>query len=610
MTREPRTPSCARSVAVTAVAAVTALVLALPGAALASGPGTVPPGATEDPFTGAPPTAPRIAGAGGFRFFGSGFGHGVGMSQWGANGLARMGWSHKRIVKHFYRGTRVRRPGDPVRKIRVGLTWDRTRIHVTARDGPVRLWVGRPGGRRVGRITSGSTWVVRATASGFAVRDERGSLVGGQTWGGSSFDLIATFDRGARAFVPEADAVSGIGYAYDRGHLEFNLYRRGGSWKERLVLPVAFEQYLYGLGEMPSSWPVSALRAQAVAGRTFATYVVKRFAMRPECNCDITDGANDQVYVGSGKERGPGGDRWVAAVRSTRGQVITHGGRVIQAFFAASDGGHSDAVEDVWHGGNPAYAVPYLKAECDPGEDTGGNPWLDWQRSFTSAELTSRLSPYTGSIGTVVGFRRIRRGEGGRIITASVRGTGGSASVTGSEIRWATGAWDGRIWIGKDRNITGPIRARYDSLMCRPGLPTTRIEPVPGGSRQRFQKGAIFRNGAAGVTVWLRGPIYGEYRAIGGPKSRLGMPTSRAVGVHPGTGTRALFAKGRILAKAGVGAHALWGRVLHAYLSRGGTDGSLGFPTSRVRPDGGGGSLASFEHGTIVCPKGRTCRLA
>ncbi len=140
MIREPRRSSCTSHVAVTAVAL--ALALVLPGLALAAGPDTVPPGATEDPFTGAPPAAaPRIVGAGGFRFYGSGFGHGMGMSQWGANGLAQMGWSHKRIVKHFYRGTRVRRLGDPVRKIRVGLTWDRTRIHVRAKDGPVRLWV-------------------------------------------------------------------------------------------------------------------------------------------------------------------------------------------------------------------------------------------------------------------------------------------------------------------------------------------------------------------------------------------------------------------------------------------------------------------------------------
>ena len=89
----------------------------------------------------------------------------------------------------------------------------------------------------------------------------------------------------------------------------------------------------------------------------------RRSAPGAQCNCDITDGTNDQVYIGYNKEGGTDGNRWVAAVNDTRGQVVTNGGNVIQAFYAASDGGHSDAVEDVWHGGNEAYAVPYLKAE-------------------------------------------------------------------------------------------------------------------------------------------------------------------------------------------------------------------------------------------------------
>jgi SpoIID/LytB domain protein len=583
-------------------------VAAMPPA-FAAGEGTTIPGATDDPFTGSPaPATPGIARSG-FRFFGSGFGHGIGMSQWGAYGLAQMGWPHKRIVKHFYRGTRVERLADPVRKIRVGLTWDRTKIHLAAKEGPVRLWVGSKGGTRIGRVPAGRTWTVRAKRSGFAVRDHDGKLVGGHTWGGASFDLIATYPAGARAFVREADGVGGVGYAYNRGHLEFNLYQRGGTWNERLVLPIDFEQYLFGLGEMPSSWPPAALRSQAVAGRTFATYKVKRYPRNAQCNCDITDGTNDQVYVGYSKEGGPDGNRWVAAVNVTRGQVITHNGNVIQAFYAASDGGHSDAVEDVWHGGNDAYAIPYLKAECDPGESTPANPWIDWQKSYTAAALTDRLAPYTGAIGTVRGFPRVRRAGGGRIISATVRGSGGSAAISGSELRWAIGAWDGRIWIDTNRNITGPIRDRYDSVMCRPGLPASSIRSVAGGSRQRFEKGAIFRNGGAGITVWLRGAIYGEYRDIGGPKSRLGMPASQIVAVNPGAGTRAIFEKGRILAKTGSGAHALWGRVLGEYLDRGGTDGRLGFPTSRVRPDGSGGSFANFEHGTIVCRESRACRI-
>ena len=111
--------------------------------ALAAGEGTTAPGVSDDPFTGSPaPVSPSTAGSDGFRFFGSGFGHGVGMSQWGAYGLAQMGWSHKRILKHFYRGTRVGRIADPVGRIRVGLAWDEKVVHVAAKGGPVKLSVG------------------------------------------------------------------------------------------------------------------------------------------------------------------------------------------------------------------------------------------------------------------------------------------------------------------------------------------------------------------------------------------------------------------------------------------------------------------------------------
>ncbi len=564
---------------------VFSLVLGMLGpSAKASGPGTIPEGVTDDPFSGAPAsTSSSVERAGGFTFFGSGFGHGIGMSQWGSYGLAKQGWPHVRILKNFYRGTKVVRDPNPVRKLRIGITYDRSITHIGARSGPVRLWIGKPRGTAVGRIPAGKTWTVKATAKGYAIRDGAGKLIGGKAWGGSAFDLFATYaNTGARVFVKEADAVSGVGYAYNRAHLEFNLYRGGGSWQQRIIVPITMEQYLYGIGEMPSSWPAEALQTQAVAARTFATYTTRNYAIRGYCNCDLTDGANDQVYIGYNKEGGAMGSRWVRAVKATTRQIVTRGdGKVIQAFFAASNGGHSDAVEDVWHGGNPAFAVSYLKAECDPGEYTGANPWTDWKRTLTASALTSRLSPYTGGIGRVTGFPKVRRGRGGRIISATVEGTSGRSSITGSQLKGAVSAWDGRIWINRNKNIVGAIRAKYDALMCRPGLPTSPVAKVGSGSRQKFQVGGIYRNGRADVSVWLKGPIYKEYVAAGGAPGRLKLPSSQVKPV-PGTrGARILFTGGRIYSKGGAGTHALWGKVLGVYLARGAAKGPLGFPTDQ-----------------------------
>ena len=548
-----------------------------------------------------------------FRFHGSGYGHGIGMSQWGAYGLAKEGWSHQRILTHFYSGTRVVQSSTLPKRLRVGLTAGRSTIHLGARNGPIRLWLDGPGSTFVAKIPSGETWSVSAAPAvrKYTIRDEAGTLVGGVRWGGPARPLFVTFaDVGSRVFVPEADEVWHDGYAYAYGYLEFDLTGCASRCVERLTIDLPFEKYLRGMGEMPSSWPSEALRTQAVAARTFATYKIRRYGLRSDCDCHLLDGAGDQVYVGWNKESGADGDRWVAAVVGTAGQVVTYEGSVIQAFYAASDGGYSEDVEDVWHGGNTAYAIPYLRGVCDPGEYTSANPWTDWTRSFSASTVSARLAPYTGQIGTITRFTDVRRGVSGRIVRATARGTGGSALVEGNELRQALGLPDGRVWINADRNIVGAVRSKYDDVMCRPGLPRSTVLMLDHGSRQLFERGGIYRNGQQDLTVWLRGAIHDEYLGAGGAGGRLGLPVSDAVQVRRPSAAesctsckRIVLEGGRIYFKSGVGAHALWGAVLSAYLGHGGAQGALGYPTTRVRLVDGV-RRASFEHGTIACVNG------
>ena len=311
-----------------------------------------------------------------FRFHGSGYGHGIGMSQWGAYGLAQKGWSYRHILTHFYSRTRVIGSSTVPKKIRVGLTSGRSTIHLTARNGPVRLWLDGPGVTPVATIPGGKTWTVSAAPAfrKYSIRDHNGGLVGGVRWGSPARSLFANYAAGDRVFVPEADEVWRQGFAYAYGFLEFDLLGCANRCVERLTIELPFERYLRGMGEMPSSWPGAALRAQAVAARTFATYKIRNYGLRSDCDCHVADGASDQVYVGWSKEVGVDGDRWVAAVAATAGEIVTYNGSVIQAFYAASDGGYSEDVEDVWHGGNPAYAIPYLRGVCDPGRVHVGQP--------------------------------------------------------------------------------------------------------------------------------------------------------------------------------------------------------------------------------------------
>ncbi len=551
------------------------------------------------------PAAPAGA-AGSFRFFGSGFGHGLGMSQWGAYGLAKDGWAHKKILTHFYSGTAVKQDPSPPRNLRIGLTQGESKVRLTAEAGSVTIRVEDPKtGTEIGTIPKGKTWTVRVADDEYRVLNSAGRRVGGKDWGGTARDLFVTYD-GARVRSAAAGAT------YNRGFIELNLYSCAGSCAMRMILVIAPEAYLLGLGEVPSSWPMAALRAQVVAARSYALYKVESGQHRAGCNCGLYDSSLDQVYIGWAKEGGSQGDRWVRAVEQTGGQIVAFSGDVIPAFYTSSDGGHTENNENVW-GGTP---LPYLRGVCDPGDYTSANPSAVWKVSYSAGSVTNRLAGYTGNIGTVSGFTDFDRGVSGRIITVRVEGNNGSDVISGAQFRAGLGLKDDRVWVNRNRNVTGRIRATYDAASCAPGLPTSPEVDVPGGSRQIFETGAIYRN-TGDVTVWLKGAVFDEYTAVGGVGGRLGLPTSKVVTVTGVTGcaagcSRTSFERGRIYWKSGVGAEALWGRVLDTFLAHNGVDGSLGFPTSRVQVADNGSTSATFEHGTIDCPPpdGGSCTIS
>ena len=355
--------------------------------------------------------APAARADGPITFYGSGWGHGLGLSQWGAYGLATKGWSATKILTHFYSGTKVTKSAGHPGDIRIALASAEDVVHLTAAAGPVRLSVKKPvGGTLVGKIPDGETWVVRSVDGAYQVHDATGAVVGGKTWGSATSDLFATYaDHGARVTVPEGGAT------YNRGTLEFNLTACTNGCSLRLILQVPFEEYLLGIGEVPSSWPVEALRAQAIAARSFALYKLRKYGLQPTCNCDLTDGSNDQVYIGWDKEGGLDGERWVKAVRSTAGSIVTYHGAVALTVFTASDGGHTEDLNVQW--GTPLSEFPYLAGVCDPGDYTAANPWTDWSRQFTMSALTSVARPvhrgHRGGLGVREhrsrGFREDRR---------------------------------------------------------------------------------------------------------------------------------------------------------------------------------------------------------
>jgi SpoIID/LytB domain protein len=362
------------------------------------------------------------------------------------------------------------------------------------------------------------------------VFDASGADVG--TFGGPDEPIFAVFQpQGAILRVPEA------GHAYNRGWIEFGLYDCGEGCAMRLVLDVTPQEYLYGLAEVPSSWPKPALQAQAIAARTYAFTKAATSQHRDGCDCALYASSFDQVYAGWDKEGGLDGARWVAAVNATKDRVVLDRRDTIQAFYMSSSGGFTENNENVW-GGTP---IDYLRGVCDPGDYTSDNPSATWQVSFDAGQITNQLSL---GIGTVTAFANPERGVSGRIVSVMVRGMNGSRAITGAALRSALGLRDDRVWIDKNRQIVGEIRAKYDALGCTPGLPLSRQVAVAGGLRQAFEGGTIYFKDGVGAFE-LHDPVLAFYAEQGGPGGSLGFPTSD-VRRMPNGNLRATFENGAI----------------------------------------------------------------
>jgi SpoIID/LytB domain protein len=479
-----------------------------------------------------------------FHWFGAGWGHALGMSQYGAYGLAQDGWGANKILTHFYSSTNVSADSSPPKTLRIGLVQGQDAVHLEAQEGPVEIRLGDPeDGDVVGTIPDGESWKVSAVGSDYRIVDESGATV--DRVGGPNNPIFAVFeDLGARVRVPDA------GHTYNRGFIEFGLYDcDDDDCVERLNLVVEPQGYLYGLAEVPSSWPMAALKTQAIAARSYAFSKAALSQHRSVCDCALYASSYDQVFAGWDKEGGVDGDRWVSAVNQTKDEVVKHQGDVIQAFYMSSSGGYTENNENVW-GGAP---IEYLRGVCDPGDYTSANPNATWEVTTTATEVTKDLGL---GIGGVTGFTDIVRGVSGRILSLTVKGETGQALVSGNSLQSALGLRDDRVWINTNKLVTGEIREKYDAIGCSPGLATSKQVAVSGGLRQKFERATIYFSGATG-------------------------------------------------------AHDLSGPVLERYKDEGGPGGPLGFPTTDVEVLAGGRERATFEHGTITCqPDGSSCTVA
>lgn len=298
---------------------------------------------------------------------GHGWGHGVGMSQWGAYGYALHGWSYRRILAHYYPDTRLTRIGEP-------------RVRVLLVQGARAATVGCEARMKVGD-GKGRWWTLRAGTYGIGPklvlplrRDGRGLAVGG----------VAEFQCGRAPLELDGRPYHG------------DLVLRGSGDTLAAIDNLPLDSYVRGVvpSEMPSHWGVAALEAQAVAARSYAVSELK-----PDAHYDLLPDTRDQMYGGVAAER-PRSDR---AVYDTSGEVLTWDGQVARTYYSASSGGRTEAVQDAWSGTAP---VPYLVSVPDPYDSY--SPHHDWGPFAVSPAI---LSARLGSASPVSSVRVVRDGS-------------------------------------------------------------------------------------------------------------------------------------------------------------------------------------------------------
>lgn len=400
----------------------TTIAIALLAVSLSPTPGGA---VSMTPAAAAPPAVPSITLSGG------GWGHGIGMSQYGALGRAQAGQTAEEIMAFYYQGTQILPAAsltldpsvvvDDV-DVRVGssncsrfvpsgqvtLAVDGTDIATASNpiaigrsyDSTQGIWawqiVAGPGAHCQGRVP---------------VADPGFSDICGTGCGGAY--LTITFTDGEPIAISAADRRAGEpdrSYAHGQIQLLPDGRKVPGNTKAAsqcgnpslddfciVVGNMTMQQYLYGLAEVPSTWPIEALRAQAMAGRAYALSRMEARDTSPQWYepFNLWASTKDQYYVGWNHESETcptsATCRWIEAVDLTNDMfVAAPDSTVATTFYSSSNGGYTAANEDVWGD----VALSYLRANQDPFDDIPENPNGQWEFTYTLADVSRWLSNY------------------------------------------------------------------------------------------------------------------------------------------------------------------------------------------------------------------------
>ena len=368
-----------------------------------------------------------------FSFTGSGYGHGVGMSQIGARGQALEGRSALEILGYYYPGTQVQSVSDS-QTIRVNIGHLLNQITMSMVNGSSSLGNGEfslsgGDGQLIGTygrdITATFTLVTGIIIPQLTSPTAKFAPLKGD----SLFTISWTPDSVIRIGNETATTTSQFKY----GTISIKVVPTVAGPKLEIVNTLRLhDEYLWGIGEVPSSWPAAALEAQAIASRTYA--LTKISSIRKECDCNVYNTIADQNFVGFSKESEPiYGQLWKSAVNrtstdSTSGLVVTFNGKPANTYFFSSSAGLTQDVRDVWGG-----TFPYLISVPDTWSvSTALNPrYYLWNRDISQKVMATAFG-----LPDIVSYRVLARSKSGSV--TSIQGyssSGKYVKLTGEVFR-------------------------------------------------------------------------------------------------------------------------------------------------------------------------------
>ena len=423
----------------------------------------------------------------GFDFQGAGWGHGVGMGQWGARGqaLTHPAKPGEDIAAHYFPGSEpaslgdLSLPNDLLRTLDkplwVNLASQVTLLEFTAVGGRLDLCLAGDGEGpcpKPQHPRSGERWEFRRISSG-----QCGFFHGGQLQGTPG---------GCRAAISWPDA-QGVRLRHGEDRSKLCLSRaseeceyRHGELKMRddpvetgfhVVLAVGLEDYLRGVAELPDDWTEAGVnQAQAVTARSYAAFKFFLWetearpanpnedpgisdARKDRCWCHLYDSWRDINYIGWTKEARSNAGPWLDGVETTRDRVLTYfgddwenvtQGGIVQTFFSASSGGITRSnvygFRTVRDGNTSAREWPYLRPVADPWDldPAVGNPHASWEERVSAADIARWLG--WGEVTEAVLVARASVSSPTQVLFRGVRnGQSVSVTISGDGLRTGLG---------------------------------------------------------------------------------------------------------------------------------------------------------------------------